>query len=89
MASRLQTLLDTSIAADAYACGHDKRVPVEFGGLRITFEADVDLGACVMINGSDGEIRLIGDAEVGEVIRALSTALARNAAMATKTAEAT
>jgi metal-dependent amidase/aminoacylase/carboxypeptidase family protein len=72
-------LLDTAIAEDAYACGHDKRVPVRLGGLMVTAEADRNLGTCVTLNGQDGEISLIGDAEVKEVIRALERALALNA----------
>lgn len=76
------TLLDTGVAEDAYACGHDKRMPVEMGGLKITFEADRDLGPCVTLNGQDGEIRLIGEAEIDEVIRALTNAKLRSARVA-------
>jgi len=53
-------------------------------GLKVTFEAHRDLGPCVTLNGHDGEIQLIGYAEIDEVIRALTLAKSRTATLAAR-----
>lgn len=57
-------------------------------GLKVTFEAHRDLGPCVTLNGPDGEIQLIGYADIDDVIRALEIAKSRNAVLAARMAEA-
>jgi len=57
-------------------------------GLKVTFEAHRDLGPCVTLNGHDGEIQLIGNAEIDEVIRSLTLAKSRTAVLAARMAEA-
>lgn len=77
MAPATQTLLDVSRTADALACGYEAR---EIDGLKVRFEADPQVGCCVYISKAGVEIDLYGDAEINEVIRALKSALSRNAA---------
>lgn len=79
-----QELLNTARPSDAAACGYGSPIEYDLGGLRIAFEADEFLGPCVTINGIEGEVTLTGEAEVREAIRALNTALNRNAALAAR-----
>ena len=82
--AQTQELLNTARPHDAAACGYGSPIDYDMGGLKITFEADQFLGPCVTINGMDGELKLTGEAEVNEVIRALQTAVRRNAALAVR-----
>lgn len=88
MAAQQQTLLDTGRAEDAYACGHDKRTPVDFGGLRIDFETCASVGPTVTLTGIEGEVSLTGEAEIRQAIRALERALGLNARASALTMEA-
>ncbi len=57
-------------------------------GLKVTFEAHRDLGPCVTLNGPDGEISLIGEADIDDLVAALLRAKSRNAVLAARMAEA-
>ena len=85
MANAITPLLDVSKTADALACGYGAR---EIDGLRVAYESDPRVGCCVYLSKYGASIDLYGDAEIKEVIRALNLALSRNAAMATRAAEA-
>lgn len=84
MISAIITLLDTSKRNDAAACGYD----AEADGLKVAYESDPQVGCCVYLSKYGASIDLYGDAEIKEVIRALNLALSRNAAKATRAAEA-
>ncbi len=66
----MTTLLDTSRPNDALACGYDTTPPAS-DALRIVLEQHPQVGPCVYLYGPDGEVSLIGRAEIAEVYRAL------------------
>lgn len=72
------TLLDASRRDDAAACGYD----AEADGLKVVLEAHPQVGPCVSLSKYGAEIELFGDAEIDEVIRALTNAKLRSARMA-------
>lgn len=57
-------------------------------GLKVSLEAHRDLGPCVTLNGPDGEIQLIGYADIDDVIRALELAKSRTAVLSARVASA-
>ncbi len=88
MAPAIITLLDTSRLNDALACGHRSPIDYSEGGLRVSYEAHEVLGPIVRINGMEGEIETTGFQELNELIRALTTARDRVAAVSVAAAEA-
>lgn len=83
-----QVLIDTARPADAAACGYGNPVEASMGGLKITFEADENLGPILALNGIEGEVSLTGEIEIRELIRAANIALSRNAALAAQAMKA-
>lgn len=75
-----RVLLDTEAWDDAILSGRDGPESAEDGmGLKITYSGTGTVPS-VTLNGPDGEIELVGEAEIGLAARALASAdwLARN-----------
>lgn len=85
---RTQVLIDTARQDDALACGYETATEAHMGGLRIEFEVHRDIGPTLVVTGMDGEVKLIGEAAIRELIRSANIALSRNAALASQAMKA-
>lgn len=74
MTLSMTTLLDTSLANDALACGYESATP-DADALRVVLEQHPQVGPCVYLYGPEGEVSLTGRAEIAEVHRALGAVL--------------
>lgn len=68
------TLLDTSRMNDALACGYEQASD-DAQALRIVLEQCPQTGPNVTFMGPEGEVTLIGRAEIAEAYRALGVVL--------------
>lgn len=84
-----RTLLDTNTVFDARLLGYDGPCdPREDGeGLLVTFITDPNVGPIVTLYGPDGEIALLGDAQLRLVAEAIEGARKINAQIAARAAE--
>jgi hypothetical protein len=76
----MRLLLNSNERFDAVSMGYDAPCdPHEDGrGLIVSAEAHEAFGPRVVLNGPDGEVELVGEAEVKAVIAALTKALGLN-----------